>query len=249
VLLACFCVACRRTDFGDLSPMIEPPFVFRMLTRALHAAPSIPLPTLGFSAIQDQLGTAIDTEDGTVPSRRGVPRLAALLSGNVLVHDAATRRAVADGRGRPSMIQVLARIGSPQLLHHFVCLILGIRAITDPVSNSPRLHAAPRVPRPRSGRVPPLGGPPRLAPHSGLRDRVVLSPRPIVATTRRNDVRPPKIDVSTFLFTQATSRGQPATSCPATRRAARLPSIAEPGSVAPVRFLLSESAPSTRGSG
>ena len=70
------------------------------------------------STTEDQLRTAIDTEYGLVPPRRGVLGLAARLSANTRVHDTATLRAVADGRVRPSMIHVVAWVGHPESSHH-----------------------------------------------------------------------------------------------------------------------------------
>jgi hypothetical protein len=63
------------------------------------------------------LHTAIDTEYGLLPPLCGVPGLTALLSENTLVHDAATRWAIADRRIRPSMIQVLAWVGPSEFSH------------------------------------------------------------------------------------------------------------------------------------
>jgi hypothetical protein len=69
------------------------------------------------STTEDQLRTAIDTEYGLVPPRRGVLGFAARLSANTRVHDTATLRAVAHGRVRASMIHVLAWVAYAELSH------------------------------------------------------------------------------------------------------------------------------------
>jgi len=65
---------------------------------------------------EDQLHTAMDTEYGLVTPRRGVLGFVARLSANTRVHHSATLRAVANGRIRPPMIQVLAWVLQPSHL-------------------------------------------------------------------------------------------------------------------------------------
>jgi hypothetical protein len=68
------------------------------------------------SMTEDQLHTAMNTECAAVPPRRSVLGFAARLGADTRVHNTATLRAVADGRIRPSMIQVLAWVQQPS--HH-----------------------------------------------------------------------------------------------------------------------------------
>jgi hypothetical protein len=65
------------------------------------------------TTIEDQLHAAMDAEYRLVPPGCGVLDLAARLSANMLVHDTATAWAMADGRIRPSVIHVVARIELP----------------------------------------------------------------------------------------------------------------------------------------
>jgi hypothetical protein len=62
---------------------------------------------LRISAIKDQLRTANGTEYIPLASRRSVVGLAARLGANTRVHDTTALWAVAHGRLRPFMIQIL----------------------------------------------------------------------------------------------------------------------------------------------
>jgi len=62
------------------------------------------------SVLEDQLRTAIDAVGGALPPRRRVLGFAAGLRVHPLVDDTAARRAMANRRLRPSMIQVVARL-------------------------------------------------------------------------------------------------------------------------------------------
>lgn len=107
------------------------------------------------STMGDQSRTAIDAEYGLLPSRCRVLRLAALSRANTFVDGVATRWAMADGRGRASMIQVVARVAPLELSHHRA-IPFSACSIMDLASNTALpLHAAPRAPHPRSARVPP----------------------------------------------------------------------------------------------
>jgi hypothetical protein len=130
-----------------LSPMTEPPFVsyaqlrfrgngmnlrhnestLRRQAPSTHRAnESMPRgrhrPTASSAA--DQLCAAIGAKHAVLPARHVVLGVAAPLSANAVVHDPATSRAMANGGVRPSMIQVLAEVGSSRLLH-FSSLVFG----------------------------------------------------------------------------------------------------------------------------
>jgi len=105
------------------------------------------------STMGDQSRTAIDAEYGLLPSRCRVLRLTALSRANTFVDGVATRWAMADGRGRASMIQVVARVAPLELSHHratpFPCVRLRLSPRTLRFRFRPAL--AHRIPEARAG--------------------------------------------------------------------------------------------------
>jgi hypothetical protein len=74
LLFACFWPACRRTDFGLLSPIFELPFSFRSgfcFPNLVRFAPVDRDTVAGsFSAVSNQLQAAIGTKGNTLASFR-----------------------------------------------------------------------------------------------------------------------------------------------------------------------------------
>jgi hypothetical protein len=66
----------------------------------------------------DELGAAVDTKRRVASPRGRMLDLAAWSSRDARVHDTSTLRTMADGRVAASMIQVIARIGLSEGLHH-----------------------------------------------------------------------------------------------------------------------------------
>jgi hypothetical protein len=145
------------------------------------------------------------------------------------------------------MIQVLARVGSPPLLHHFVLLAFctadhGSRLEFASASRCPSRTAAQKRARAsvrRSSSSRSLLG--AMRPGTPI----ALPPRRHSAPQRRANARQRCFHISRSPK-RLRETGFPATS-PTARRGPRFFRSSSRGSVAPVRFLLSESAPSTRG--
>ena len=148
--------------------------------RNVHGPPKPP-PMRSRSTCEDQLRPAIDAVGATLPPRRRVFGLAAPLRAHPRVHDAATRRAMAHGGLRASMIQVLTWV----VLHGFprsVAVRSSTGGITGPASRSAHPpHAALPAPRPRSARVPRRRCPPGFVPSPDSRARAARGSRRAVA--------------------------------------------------------------------
>jgi hypothetical protein len=94
---------------------------------------------------------------------------------------------VAHGGLGPPMIQVLARVVPPRFSHHGKAVPSSARRITTPASRSARpLHAAPRVPHPRSARAPRYHRPGHSVPSSGPPEQAARVSGLVVATAAGN---------------------------------------------------------------
>jgi hypothetical protein len=245
--LACFCVACRRTDFGDLSPILEP------LSR-LSLFPELGRKHGGIETTSAETplkaGKSVgrrnrhSTRNAPVVPRRVAPRCTAegrradsrprRNPGN-----GARARAVADGSGsrmrRFAWTPPSSRIPHPRHGRSRVPSRVRFR-LTLPLAHG----------RPKAGANLQPQGPFASLP---VRHRVIErslqfadSPpqRPPQARQSRKEMLPHSS------LTQATSRPSGVS---AAEHEGTPPSIANPRVGGPVRFLLSESAPSTRGWG